>query len=551
MDRGLRLTQTVIGVLCLALVASLFLFGMVGGGAPADPEPTAAPTTQGPHELEDGERVPGELARPLSDVDRFDPPGETNPDRQLDYEPSGDPLVEFRDGLGDLRAYAAQPVEWERCGESDLCASVLAPLDWEDPAAAAVELHLHKVPSADPVNGPLFVNPGGPGAGGAGFAAGFAPDHWPGFDIVGWDPRGTGSSTHVVCGTTDQTDAVVTLDGSPDDPGEDQALQDGYRALAQQCRDSSGDLLDHISSVEVARDMDLLRHLLGAEKFNFVGVSYGTYIGAMYAELFPDTSGRLVLDAAVEITDDDSIHQVEGFDRAFVAWAEWCAGQDACVLGGRASTEIQEEVTGWLASLDASPLPVGDRLLTQTLAASGVAVFLYADDTAYRALAMTLEAAMQGDGTALLSMADQMEGRQPGRYETLAHAFPAMACVDAPDLGVEESAETARESWERAPLLGRHMGMKYACELWTADSQPRYRLTAAGADPILVIGTTGDSATPYEQAVRMADQLEPAVLLTYESAGHGAVTSGNACVDDVVSRFLGQGEVPAADARCS
>lgn len=551
MDRGLRLTQTVIGVLIVALVASLFLFGMVGGGAPPDQEPTAVPTSQAPREVGDDDRLPGELARPLDDVERFELDFEPAPDRQLGYEPDGEPQVEFAEPLGDLRAYAEQGVDWEPCGETALCATVLAPLDWDAPSEAAVELALLKVPSADPTRGPLFVNPGGPGAGGTGFATTFPADHWPGYDIVGWDPRGTGNSTHVVCGTLQETDAIMDLDATPDDEGEDRALLEGHRDFAKQCRDNSGDLLDHISSVDVARDMDLMRHLLGAEKLNFVGVSYGTYIGAMYAELFPDTSGRLVLDAAVEITDEESVYQIEGFERAFAAWADWCAEQDVCVLTGESSETIQQEVSDWLDSLDESPLAVGDRQLTQTYAATGIAMFLYGDDTVYRALAMTIQEAMRGEGATLLAAADQLNGRSGGAYDTLAYAFPAMHCVDWPDRGVDHVAEQAEEGYARAPMLGRHMGISYVCESWTAAPAPAYKLTARGADPILVVGTTGDSATPYEQAVRMADQLEPAVLLTYDGPGHGAVTGPSACVADVVGEFLADGTTPGEDARCT
>ncbi|SDL79255.1 alpha/beta hydrolase [Tessaracoccus oleiagri] len=552
MDRGLRLTQTVIGFLAVALVASLFLFGMVGGGAPADQQPTVSPSARpSPSELGEEDRLPGELPEPLDSIEVFDVDEELNPDRQLDYEAQGDPGVEFAAGLPDLRAYAEQSLDWAECGEATECATVLAPLDWEDPAAAAIELAVNRVASPNPVNGPLFVNPGGPGASGREFAASFAPDHWQGYDIVGFDPRGTGGSTHVVCGTLEETDEILGLDGSPDDDAEDRALQDGYRDFAQQCRDGSGELLDHLSSVEVARDMDLLRHLLGAEKLNFFGVSYGTYIGAMYAELFPDTSGRLILDAAVEITDAEPIYQIEGFERAFVAWADWCAGQEVCSLNGPSSAELQEQVSEWLDSLDQSPLPVGDRLLTQTHAATGIALFLYGDSSAYRVLALALQAAMRGDGEALLASADQLNGRGTDRYDTIAYAFPAMLCADWPDEGVDEVQELAAEGARRAPVLGRHMGITYACELWTAESNPPYKLTAEGADPILVIGGTGDSATPYEQAVRMAEQLEPATLLTYDGPGHGAVTGPSECVADAVDRYLADGTLPDEGTRCT
>lgn len=550
MDRKLRLTQVVIGFLCVALVFSLFAFGLVGGGQPTDQQPpSVAPTSQPPREVPAGSRLPGELARPLKDLEVFPSDTELNPDRKTDYQPQGKPAVEFPDSLGDLKAFAEQSVEWKPCGEA-LCATVLAPLDWDKPSTAAVELAITKVPSAKATQDPVFVNPGGPGAGGTAYAAQFPPDYFEGMDIIGWDPRGTGNSTHVVCGSLEETDNIFGLDSTPDSADEDRALQDGYKQFAEQCRDGSGALLDHITSVDVARDMDLLRHLVGADKLHFLGVSYGTFLGAMYATLFPDTSGRLVLDGAVEITDQEPVAQIIGFERAFVAWAQWCAGQEACVLHGQSAEELQQQVTDWLQSLDASPLSVGERKLTQTYAATGIAMFLYADDSAYRALAEVLKAAMAGEGKELLMAADELNGRGNNRYETIAYAFPAMSCADAADEGATVDKQKAAEAMAKTPILGRHMGYSYECEFWTADPLPLYKLDAKGAAPILVVGSTGDSATPYEQAQRMAEQLEPAQLLTYEGAGHGAVTGGNECVAKTVGEFFSTGKLPEPDKRC-
>lgn len=552
MDKRLRLTQVVIALLCVSLVFSLFAFGLVGGGASPDQQPpTVRPTSQAPRKVDEGQRLPGELARPLDRLDVFKPDVTPNPDRQTDYQAAGKPNVTLPGSLGDdLRAYAEQPVEWETCGEG-LCAKVLAPLDWENPGQAAVELAVTKVPSANPSLDPLFVNPGGPGAGGTAFASQFAPDYFKGMDIIGWDPRGTGESTHVQCGSLAETDKLFDLDSTPDDASEERALQDGYRQFAKQCRDASGELLDHISSVDVARDMDLLRHLVGAEKLNFLGVSYGTFIGAMYATLFPDTSGRLVLDGAVEITDEEPVPQIVGFERAFVAWADWCAEQQVCVLHGKSSKELQQQVTNWLQSLDASPLDVGNRKLTQSHAATGIAMFLYADDSGYRALAEFLREAMAGNGEGLLRAADELNGRgQGGKYQTLAYAFPAMGCADSYDEGAAAVPKRAKEAMADTPILGRHMGYGYQCEFWTAEPLPAYKLDAKDADPILVVGSTGDSATPYEQAERMAKQLEPARLLTYEGAGHGAVTGGNQCVTRTVGEFLAEGTLPEEGKRC-
>lgn len=552
MDKKLRSAQIIIGAIAIFLTFSMLSLGLGAGGRAPDPPASVQPSPVPPRKVDEGSRMPGVPERPIADIAAFPLDHPANPDRQLDYKPASDPQVKFEDSLGKLEDYAAQGIEWTACEDdpSQFCATILAPLDWEAPEGEAVSLAVRRVPSGNPKHGTLFVNPGGPGAPGTDYAASMEADQYEGYDIVGWDPRGTGRSTAVQCGTTEEMDKLYALDSSPDDEAEDKTLQEGYRSFAQQCRDSSGKLLDHVTSEDVVRDMDLMRHLVGDDKLNFLGVSYGTFIGALYAEMFPSSSGRLILDAAVEITDEEPIFQIEGFEQAFRAWADWCAGQEACVLTGEPSEKIQERVSDWLQHLDENPIKIGDRALNQGLAATGIAFFLYGDETAYRSLAETLQVAMQGNGETLLAASDQLNGRGPDQYEPIAYAFPAMHCVDRPDEGVEFAPEDLEEALAKAPMLGRHMGLTYVCELWTADSLPNLKITAKGASPILVVGSTGDSATPYEQAVRMAKQLEPATLLTYEGAGHGIVSGGNACVREVVDRYLDDGTVPEEGKRC-
>lgn len=550
-DNWVGWTQGVVIVLALALVGSFFLFGMAGG-PPQDPAATtsASPSEQIPPTVDPAGPQPGVPTVPVEEHPTWDLTGDVNPDRQLDVQ-SAEGGVELPGALGDdLTPYWSQRIQWEPCDEQ-LCATVLAPLDWEEPGRAAVEIAMRKVPSQDPVLGPLFVNPGGPGFGGQDFAVQLGADAWEGYDIVGWDPRGTGESTAVECGTTEQTDEVFGLDGSPDDDAERVALEQGWAEFAQQCRDASGELLDHITTIENVRDLDLLRFLLGAEKLNYVGVSYGTYVGAMYAELFPDRAGRLVLDSAVDITDDEeSASQSEGFELALRNYADWCAGSKTCTLGETAD-EVVDGIADFLAGLDAAPLEVEDRTLTQGLAATGIALFLYSDEQAYPTLTYVLTEAMDGRGGDLLSAADQLNGRGRDSYETVAHAFPATRCVDWADEGVAATYEWWEEARADSPVFASNMGLDFVCETWTADSAPQLKLTASGAPTILVVGTTGDSATPYEHAVSMAEQLEPAVLLTFDGAGHGAVTGGNECVDAAVTEFLVDGTPPDDGTTCS
>lgn len=549
--------QTLCITLAIGLVVSFFVFGLLGGQGEQDETPSPSPEVSASPGTEPSgdstptpEQGPGVPVKPISEMEVWPEEEGHNQDRQLDHA-GGEPDVEFPEAPSqDLTGYWDQELVWEPCGEAE-CATALVPLDWENPGEAALNIRLNRIASANPTRGPLFVNPGGPGFGGQEFALRIGQDAWEGYDIIGWDPRGTGESTAVECGTLEETDAMFGLDNTPADESQLQTMADGYEQFAQQCRDASGDLLDHLTTIENVRDLDLLRHLLGAEKLNYVGVSYGTYVGAVYAQLFPDRAGRLVLDSAVDITDsEDSPSQAEGFELALRNFAEWCAPQERCVLGSSAE-DVVDSIAGFLEGLDGNPMPVQDRELTQSLATTGVALFLYSDDSAYPALLGAIVEAMEGRGSMLLQAADMLNGRTSSGYDTSAYAFPATSCVDWADRGVEYAYEMWQELIPDSPVFAANMGMGGTCETWTADSGPQLRITAEGAPTILVVGTTGDSATPYEHAESMRDQLSDAVLLTLDSAGHGAVTSGNPCIDEAVTRYLVDGEPPEDGTTCS
>ncbi|MCC2594400.1 alpha/beta hydrolase [Tessaracoccus sp. OS52] len=540
-------TQGLLVVVAIGLVASFFLGGMVGG-APRDTpaSPSASPSEQSGAPVQPGDPQPGVPQMPVAEHETWPTEPELNPDRQLDVEAAA-PTVDLEEPLSqDLTGYWTQSVNWAACGEGALCAKIRVPLDWEKPGEAALEIAMRKVPSDDPQHDPMFLNPGGPGVGGQFMAESIGNDRWPGYDKIAWDPRGTGESTAVACGTQEQTDEVYELDGSPDEPAEERALVDGWAAFAKQCRDASGELLDHLTTIEVVRDLDLMRHLVGAQKLNFLGVSYGTYLGAMYAELFPERVGRMVLDSAVDITDDEAVSQIEGFELALRNYADWCAAEERCTFGNTRD-EVLATIDDFLTGLDSDPIAVGDREVTQGLGTTGVMAFLYADEEAYEGLTYVVMEAMQGRGGDLLSAADNLNGR--GGPSIL--AFPAMRCADWPDEGVEASYERFAEIIPKAPVLAPNAGMDLVCELWTADSAPRLKLTGKGAPELLVIGTTGDSATPYEHAVTMAEQLVSGVLVTFEGAGHGSATGDNECLNRVLTEFYEDGTVPDDGTTCN
>lgn len=505
-----------------------------------------------------GERLFGE--GPIGEPDAVDLPvpkatfeSPSSPDRQTnltsDVKPEGFAPVP---GDGSLNAYFAQTIEWSECGEYE-CATFLAPLDWFNPAEQAITIAMLRQKGPDSSRGVIFVNPGGPGGSAQDYAAGFDPSGVPGYDIIGMDSRGSGESTPVVCGTTEETDAWFATDNSPDDEQEKAALRQANMDFARQCREHSGALLDHISSIETIYDYDLARALLGQEKLNFYGVSYGTFLGSVYAELYPQRVGRMVLDSAVNLRPDSEVIQAEGFDLSLRAFAAWCAGESTCTLGNTEDAVV-DRVVSFLNDLDAHPMDTFDesRPLTQSLAVSGLALFFYFGAEVYPDIADVLIATLQtSNGTFMLKAADAMNDRdEDGTYGTIAYAFPAISCVDEADDGEAGAYEKWESDKGKAPVFGQFFGPAMVCQVWTARPAVTIDFSGAGAPPILIVQNTGDSATPYENAEIMAEELESAVLISREAPGHGAYQEGSACLDDAVNAYFADGTVPQNGLRC-
>ncbi|MCA0296741.1 MAG: alpha/beta hydrolase [Actinobacteria bacterium] len=452
----------------------------------------------------------------------------------------------------DLTGYLAQKLTWTDCKEGTLCATVLAPVDYADPSAKALTLSLRRKPATkSPKLGTLFINPGGPGGSGKELVPRFESAGLEQYDIVGWDPRGVGDSTPVQCYGSADADAFTKVDGTPDNDAERIALIQATYAFDESCWEHSGTLLEHISTIETVRDLDLLRRLVGDEELHYLGYSYGTQIGAYYAELFPHSVGRMVLDSAVDITNNSETIQAMGFDLALGNFATWCADQQ-CSLGST-KDGVLKTITALLDRLDGSPIPAGNRTLTQSLAVTGIAGMLYSGSEGFETLEQMIVLAVRGDGRGLMLSADNMNSRDnQGNYGDLFFSFPAISCLDsAEDTGVLTEDQTWLDNEKKAPIFGTYFGPAYGCALWPV--RPSLQLTpkGAGAKPIVVIGATGDSATPYQQAVDMAKQLESGVLVTYDGFGHATYGGKSACVDNLVVAYLVDGTVPADGTKCT
>lgn len=448
-------------------------------------------------------------------------------------------------------AWQTQRPAWQTC-EGGQCATVLAPLDWGSPdGPTAITLSLLKVPaSQSPRLGTIFVNPGGPGGDGTDYATSFSREGLEQYDIVGWDPRGVGDSTPVRCDDA-ALQMLINQDASPDDQGERTDLMQAEVNLGASCLAQSGALLQHISTEDTVRDLDMLRGIVGDQRLNYFGASYGTQVGARYAELFPERSGRLVLDGAVDVTGEEEVSQAQGFERALGNFVDWCVGQQQLCQLGANPDQVRATITELTEQADARPIRAGSRELTQTGLVTGISAVLYADETAFPYLAQGIADARSGNGELMLAFADGYYQREEdGSFGSLMKAFPAIRCLDEADEGYAGADAKAAEAAAAAPWAGRFMGPDYACPSWPVPAVPAPGPLepATGARPILVVGTTGDPATPYENAVTMAKQLGVGRLVTFEGAGHVAY-GRSSCVGRTVVNYF-RDRIPEGETVC-
>lgn len=467
----------------------------------------------------------------------------------------------------DLKSYYGQKLKWHACGSGGFqCATLKVPLDYARPdAGSELELAVSRKKATGPGRklGSLLVNPGGPGSSAVGFLQQYAALGYPEsvrarYDMVAVDPRGVAGSEPVECLSDRQMDAYTQVDQTPDDSAEAEKLVQAFTNFAESCRKRSGKVLEHVSTVEAARDMDVLRAVLGDKKLTYVGASYGTLLGATYAGLYPSRVGRLVLDGAM----DPSLSSLElnreqttGFATAFRAFAQDCVRRDDCPLGTGSVDAAGKRLQALFRKADEQPLRTGEeRRLGEQLATTGVIAAMY-DEGAWPQLRSALKSAVEGDGSGLLELADLYYERDAGgSYENLMYANAAVNCLDLPAAfeGPEDVRKNLKAFRKASPVFGTYMAWAALnCTYWPVkpSGEPQ-RIEAKGAAPIVVVGTTRDPATPYLWAEGLAGQLESAHLLTYDGDGHTAYGRGSACVDTAINKYLLKGTPPAPGKRC-
>ncbi|GAA2817279.1 alpha/beta hydrolase [Kitasatospora paracochleata] len=463
-----------------------------------------------------------------------------------------------------LAPYYSQKLSWQSCHYEYECTTFKVPLDYDHPGGHDITLAAIRKPASDPAHrlGSLLMNPGGPGGSAIEYVQGSARGIDPGlrasYDLVGLDPRGVGESSPVACLTGPRMDAYAAIDITPDDQGEIDALVAADKEFAAGCQSNSGDLIGHVSTVEAARDMDVLRALVGDPKINYLGKSYGTFLGATYAGLFPSRVGRMVLDGSIDPSLDSRTGnrtQAGGFETAWNAFAADCVKRDDCPVG-HTEKEAGEQLDALFKKIDAQPLHTASgRPLTESLATTGVIQAMYAESLWPR-LRQALTTARTGDGSDLLNLSDDYYERSgDGSYPNLMFANMAVNCLDLPAPFADPAAvEQAVPDFEQASgHFGRDMAwMALGCAYWpTKATGAPHTIRAAGAAPIVVIGTTRDPATPYAWAKSLAGQLESGRLLTYEGDGHTAYGRHNDCIDAAVNRYLLGGDAPANGTTCA
>ncbi|MHC3473619.1 alpha/beta hydrolase [Streptomyces sp. 7R007] len=451
-------------------------------------------------------------------------------------------------------------------GDRWQCATMKAPLDWARPKGDTIDLALIRAEASGDASrriGSLLFNFGGPGGSGVTTLPAFGEDYATlrtRYDLVSFDPRGVGRSAPVKCENDQQLDAYFQQDATPDNAAERTQLLDNTKEFNAACEKHSKKVLPHVRTTDAARDMDLMRQVLGDDKLHYFGISYGTELGGVYAHLFPRHVGRAVFDAVVDPTQDmeqSSLGQARGFQLALDNFAEDCTSKTtACPIGDSAQ-DVEDRIATLLKDLDAKPISgVFPRELTQTAATNGIAQALYSKDF-WEYLTEGLEQAYDGDGKVLLALSDSMNGRsENGEYSNIAAANISVNCADDKARYTPGYVEGKVPEFRSAsPVFGDFMawGM-VSCTDWAVPGAADHPdVSASGSAPILVVGNTGDPATPYEGARRMVQALGKGVgvELTYKGQGHGAYDSKNKCVQSAVNGYLLDGKVPAAGTVCS
>lgn len=461
-----------------------------------------------------------------------------------------------------LRPFYGQSIVWKDCGGGFRCATARAPVDWAQPGGERLRLALTMKPATGTRIGILFTNPGGPGASGVDFLKSAAEDIFDRYlrdhyDLVAWDPRGVGASSPVDCYGTRDLDAFLFDD--PDLPEGSAALRsevvDGAKDFGQACLERTGDRLAHVGTADTVQDLDMLRAAVGAARLDYFGFSYGTAIGAQYADRFPRRVGRMVLDGAVDPANsafEESLANTRAFGAALTSYLADCLRSSDCPFRGQTVDQALDTIASLLLAVRDSPIRAADgRAVNSAVVRTAINAALY-DRGSWTYLTQAFARILRGDPSVAQALADSyVERGKNGYTDNLFEAIYAVDCLDKPVSTDRAELERQGRAIDAADPLRRANNTEElgdpVCGQWPIPPQGRPgRVTAVGAPPIVVLGTTGDPATPLEWGRSLAGQLPGGVLLTLRGEGHTAYRDDVRCINDRVDRFLVQGTVPTA-----
>lgn len=464
----------------------------------------------------------------------------------------------------DLQPFYNQHLNWKPCPKHKNmdCANAKVPLDYKNPTGDSIEIALLKIPASGDKIGTLWTNPGGPGGSGIDFVADsaevlFTPKLLNAYDIIGFDPRGVGKSDPIKCLDDAQLDAVRSASYPDTAEGRAEALKQ-QDEISKGCEERSPKIIKFADTGSVVRDLDILRAANGDSSLNYLGYSYGTYLGLRYAELFPDRVGRMTLDGVLDPTatyGDVAAAQAKGFEDSLGAFVEFCLKSNNCPLNGSVE-DGKKQIRQYLDRLLEHPQPTTDakRPLTQSLALSAIFSCLYGKQL-WALLQQTLNQAMtQNDGSGLLRIADVYADREDnGKYSTNSdEAFWVINSLDYHPTGTMSDWEKQAAQIEKiAPTIGFNFTYSEATlEHWPNHAPEARQWDGTKIPPVLLVGTTHDPATPYSMAKKVRSLAPKSVLLTWDGWDHTAYGHGSDCINSNVDGFMLTGKLPTDGTEC-
>ncbi len=464
----------------------------------------------------------------------------------------------------ELASFYEQDIAWDACDDNDdfECGTVDVPLDYDNPGAETIQIHVTRAEeNAD--QQPVLFNPGGPGSSGVSFVQdsveGMLSERLAeNISAIGFDPRGVGASEPVECLTGPEFDESRETVHDASTPQGWAASIEKTEEFGQKCLERSGDIVQFADTVSAAKDMDVIRAALDLPKLDYFGISYGTKLGATYAELFPEQVGKFVLDSVLAPsaeTFEVTKAQSAGFEQSLHEWAQWCAESSECNLGEPGDADsVLAAVTEFLERVEEEPLqyPNG-RIQPASDLFFGIVAPLYSRDS-WDLLAIAFEQGIENDFAnsdyqpLFLVFADAYHGREPtGEYSNNMDAFRAINCLDytANEKTLEQATDEAQELADNAPIFGPSMSYSTGCNGWPVEpAEPIGPTDAEGSDPIVVASLTSDPATPIHFSRQLAEELDNSIHITVEGEGHGAYSPDNECIVEAIDGYIVDGDVP-------